>query len=51
MNILDHVVTDNIKTNKDKFIEAIYNDPTFDTSIFNSYSGTRDPLPVVTVCL
>ena len=51
MNQLDHVVTDNIKTNKYQLNEAIYNDPTFDTSVFNSSSGTRDLLPVVTVTL
>ena len=51
MNRLDHVVTDKINTNKDQRNEAIYNGPTFDISIFNSYSGTRDPLRVVTVAL
>ena len=51
MNILDHVVTDNIKTNTYQLNEDIYNDPTFDTSSFNSSSGTRYPLLVVTVTL
>ena len=51
MDKLYHVVTDNIKTNKYQLNEAIYNDLTFDTNIFNSSSGTRDPLPVVTVTL
>ena len=51
MNILYHVVTNNLNTNKDKGNEAINNDPTFDTSNFNLYSGTINPLPVVTVSL
>ena len=51
MNILDHLLNENIRTNKDQLNEAIYNDPKFDTSSFNSSSGTRDPLPVVTVTL
>ena len=51
MNKLDHVVTDNIRTNKDQLNKAIYNDLTFDTSIFNSSIGTKDPLPVVTFTL
>ena len=51
MNILDHVVTDNIKTNKDQFNQAIYNELTFDTSSFNSSSSTRYPLTVVTFTL
>ena len=51
MNKLDQVVTDNKKTNKDQLNEAIYNEPTFDTSSFNSSSSTRYPLPVVTVTL
>ena len=36
MNKLDHIVTYNIKTNKDQLNESIYNEPTYDTSIFNS---------------
>ena len=44
-------MTNNINTNKYQLHEAIYNDRTFDTSIFNSYSGTRDQLPVITVTL
>ena len=51
MNILDHVVTDNIKTNKDQLNSAIYNEPAFDTNRFNLSSDTRDPLLVVTVTL
>ena len=51
MNKLDHIVTNNIKTNKDQLNEAIYNDLTFDTSSFNSSSGTRYPSPVVTFTL
>ena len=48
---MDHVVTNNINTNKDQLNDAIYNEPTFDTSRFNSSSGTRDPLLLVTVTL
>ena len=51
MNKLDHVVTDNIKTSKDKHDEAIYNESTFGIIIFNSSRDTRDLLPVVTVTL
>ena len=51
MNRLDHVVTNNLNTNKDKSNEAINNDQTFDTSNFKLYRGTRNPLPVVTVSL
>ena len=51
MNRLDHLVTDNIRMYKDKINEAIYNEPVFDTSSFNSTRGTIDPLPVVTVTL
>ena len=51
MNILDHLLNENIRTNKDQLNEAIYNDPKFDTSSFNSSSGTRHTLPVVTVTL
>ena len=40
INRLDHVVTDNIKTNKDQHNEAIYNELTFDTNGFNLSSGT-----------
>ena len=47
MNILDHLLNENIRTNKDQLNEAIYNDPKFYTSSFNSSRGTRDPLPVV----
>ena len=48
MNRLDHVVTNNIKTNKDHIIDAIYDETVFNTNSFNSSIGTRDPLPVVT---
>ena len=48
MNKLDHVVTNNIKTNKNQLNDAIYNEPAFDTSGFNVSSGTRDPSQVVT---
>ena len=47
MNILDHIVTNNIKINKDQLNEAIYNELTFYTNSFNSSSRTRDLLPVV----
>ena len=49
MNKLDQVVTNNIKTNKYQLNDAIHNEPTFDTSRFNSYKGTREPLPVVNI--
>ena len=51
MNRLDHIVTDNLNNDKDQSNEATNSDPTFDTSSFNSSSGTSDPLPVVTVSL
>ena len=40
----------NTKTNKDQRDDVIGNDPKFDSS-FNLSSGTKDPLPVVTVSL
>ena len=40
-------MTDNIKTIKNQRSDAIENDPKFDNT-FNLYSGTEDPLPVVT---
>ena len=43
-------MTDNIKTNKDQGNYTIKNDPKFDSS-FNLYSGTKYPLPIVTVSL
>ena len=49
--MLDHVVTYNIKKNKDKLNYSIYNDPAFDTNSSNLSRGTRYPLPVVTVTL
>ena len=51
MNRLNHVVTYNLKNYKDQINEAINREPTFDASSFNLSSGTRDPLPVVTVSL
>ena len=51
MNILDHVVTRNLKTNKDQSNEAINNETTFDTSNFNLSRDNSNPLPVVTVSL
>ena len=48
---MDHVVTDNIKKNKYQHNDAIDNDLTFDNNSFNLYSGTKDPLPVVTFSL
>ena len=51
MNVLDHVVTDNLKTNKDQINEVINNDTTFDNSDFNLYRGTSNPLSIVTVSL
>ena len=44
-------MTDNINTYKYQHNDPIYNDPTFDTNSFNLSSGTKDPLPVVTVSL
>ena len=51
MNRLDHVVKNNTNTNKDQLNDAICNQLTFDTKSFNSSSGTRDTLPVVTITL
>ena len=48
---MDHVVTDNINKNKDQLNDAIYNESMFHTNGFNLSSGTREPLPVVTVTL
>ena len=39
----------NIKDYNDQYNDAIDNEPTLDDSSFNLSSGTRDPLPVVTV--
>ena len=47
---MDHVVTDNIKTNKDQHNDAIENDQKFD-NIFNLSSGTKYPIPLVTLSL
>ena len=49
MNKLDHVVTNNLKTNKDQLNEAINNEPAFDTNNFFFFCSTSEPLPVVTV--
>ena len=51
MNKLNYIVTNNISANKDQPNDTIYNVPTFDTGIFKSSIGNRDPLPVVTVNL
>ena len=51
INRLDHVVTYNLKNNKDQINEAIKSEPKFDTSNFNLSSSTSDPLPVVTFFL
>ena len=51
MNKLDQIVTNNLKTTKDKIDEAIKNESTFDTNSFNLSSSTNDPLTVVTVSL
>ena len=51
MNKLYHIVTNNLKTTKYQLNEAINNDPTFDTNIFNLSSGTSNPLPVLTVSI
>ena len=48
---LDTVVTYNLNNYNNQSNEAIDNEPTFDNSSFNLYSGTRDHLPVVTVYL
>ena len=50
INILDHAVTDNIKTNKYQRNGTIENEPKFDGS-FNLSRRTKDPLSVVTVSL
>ena len=48
MNRLNHVVADNIKTNKSQRNGAIENETKFDNK-FNLSSRTKDPLTVVTV--
>ena len=48
---MDHILTEKIKTNKDQLNYAIYNEPAFDNNSLNLSSGTRDPLPVLTVTL
>ena len=42
---------ENLKNFKDQSNEAINSDPKMNTSSFNLFSGTSDPLPVVTVSL
>ena len=49
--MLYNVVTDNLKSYRDQSNEAINSDPEFDNSRFNLYSGTSNPLLVVTVSL
>ena len=49
MNKLDHVLTNNIK-NKSKCDDAIEYEPIIDNK-FSFYSGTNDPLTVVTISL
>ena len=51
MNILDQIMTSNLKKNRDQDNEAINNEPTFDTSKFKLSSGTSNPLTLVTVSL
>ena len=51
INGLDQIVTENIKTKEYQHNDAIYNEPTFDATIFNLSNGIKDPLPVVTVSL
>ena len=51
INGLDHVVIDNINTNKCQLNDTIYNDTAFDNNSFNLSICNRDPLPVVTVTL
>ena len=48
---MDHVVTNNLKTNKDQLNEAINNEPIFHTNIFDISSGTIEFLILVTVFL
>ena len=50
-NKLDHIVTNNLKTNEFQLNEAINNMPTFYTNSFNLSSGNIDLLPVVNVSL
>ena len=51
INTLDNIVTNNIKDYNYQYNDAIDNEPTFDNSNFSLYSGTRYPLPVVTISL
>ena len=48
---MDHIVTNNLKTTKHQFNEAIDNGPAFDSNSFNLSRGTIYPLQVVTVSL
>ena len=51
INKLYHIVTNNIKDYNNQYNDSIDNEPTLDNSSFNLSSGTRYPLPVVTVYL
>ena len=51
MNILYHVVTNNLNNNKYQSNESINSDLKFDTSNFNLSSVNSNPLPVVTISL
>ena len=44
-------MTDNIRKNKDQHNDAIDNKSDFDNNSFKLSSGTRNPLPLVTVSL
>ena len=48
--MLDHIVTDNTRKNKNHHRDAIENDPNFDSK-FSLYRGIKDPLPVVNASL
>ena len=51
INRLNNILTDNIKTNKYQHNDVIDNELKFDNNSFNLSSGTRYPLPVVTVSI
>ena len=51
MKRLEHVLANNLKTNKDQSNGAINSELMFDTSNFNLSTGANNPLPVVTVSL
>ena len=50
INTLDHIVTDNTKTNKNQHNEVTKNEQKFDNT-FGLSKNTKDALPVVTVSL